>query len=999
MKSLAWPMDSEGASAAPSFLAGGGEMGAFIRAHDWAATPVGPPETWPQALRTTVRLMLTSHHPMFLWWGPALICFYNSAYSMVIGPDRHPSALGRPGHEVWAEIWDVIGPQIEFVMAGRGATWHERQLIPITRGDAREDVWWTYSYSPVDDDASAAGIGGVLVVCRDVTAEVQADQAHASEAERLRQFFEQAPGFMALLQGPAHVFELANAAYLSLVGRNVLGKPAREALPEVEGQGFFELLDRAYATGQAAAARRAPITLASGSDDALDQYFVDFVYQPILNAAGVATGIFIEGSDVTEATLAEGALRASEARQALLLRLVQEQRATGDPKAMMLAASAAIGRHLGAHRVGFLDMLDDDTLEFTVGWTDGTLNLLSGAYPAAGVGAAYLVAVRQGAVLGIADITQLPLTAGAKFAELGTRAIIGVPIVRNGRWRAGMYVNHAAIRHWTQEEVTLLRDAAEQTWDAVERARAVEAERALNAALEQRVEERTRERDRAWKNSRDLQLVFDANGVLRAVNEAWTAILGWQPDDLVGHGYLGFVHPGDHPSSEAALAMVSRQELPPFENRCLHKDGTYRWISWVAAPEGGLIYASGRHVTAEKQAAAELATAQEQLRQAQKMEAVGQLTGGIAHDFNNLLQGIISALALLQARIDEGRIAELPRYAHIATTSAQRAAALTQRLLAFARRQPLDPRPVNANALLASMEELLRRTLGPAIGLETILAGDLWSALCDPNQLESAILNLVINARDAMPEGGRLTIETANISLDQASIRDGDARPGQYVSVIVTDTGAGMDPAVLERIFEPFYTTKPTGHGTGLGLSMLYGFVRQSGGHAHAASWPGRGTTMRLYLPRHHGEAPAVNTPRPASATASPNGGTVLLVEDEPEIRALIVEVLEEVGYRVLEAEDGPAGLRILQCDDPIDLLMSDVGLPGGLNGRQLADAARSRRPGLPVLFITGYAHNAALGHGAALDPGMEILAKPFALDALAAKVRSIIGKQSAGSA
>ncbi len=993
------PMDAEAARGSPDFLAGGGRMGALMRRLDWHATPVGPPETWPQALKTSVRLMLTSQHPMFIWWGEALTCFYNDAYSALIGPDRHPSALGRPGREVWAEIWDVIGPQIDFVMAGHGATWHERQLIPITRGTALQDVWWTYGYSPIDDDGAATGVGGVLVICRDVTAEVRAEQARAQEAEQLRQFFEQAPGFMALLRGPAHVFELVNAAYLRLVGRDVVGKPVREAVPEVEGQGFFEKLDRVYATGEAFTAQRAPITFACGPDGALEQRFVDFVYQPVRDAGGAVTGIFVEGSDVTRAKLAEDELRANEARQALLLRLVRGQRETGDPEAMMRAAAEAVGRHLHANRVGFFEMRDADTLGLTVGWTDGGLDLLAGTFPAVGIGTAYLAAVRNGAVLGIADVMQDPLTSDSRFAGIGARAIIGVPIIHNGRWHAGMYVNHAAVRHWTEEEIALVRDVAGQTWDAVERARAVHALRELNATLEQRVEERTAERDRVWRNSRDLLLVVGADGIFRAVNPAWTAILGHDPAEVVGRSFLEFVWPDDAALTQNGLhSAVSTNNLTNFENRYRHKDGTPRWISWHTSVEGDLVYAYGRHITAEKEQEEALRRAEEELRQAQKMEAVGQLTGGIAHDFNNLLAGISGALELLQRRLEEGRIADLRRYADIAAVAATRAAALTQRLLAFARRQPLDPRPTDANRLLASMQELLRRTLGPGIELEMMLAGGLWPALCDPNQLENAVLNLAINGRDAMPEGGRLIVETANAHLDDAYARaeGGEVRPGQYVAVSVTDTGIGMPPEVVARVFEPFFTTKPTGQGTGLGLSMLYGFVKQSGGHVRVSSAPDRGTTMRLYLPRHRGGIAAEDDgaiTALAEAGAGPTVGTVLLVEDEAAIRALAAEALAERGCRVLEAVDGPAGLRILEGGVRIDLLVTDVGLPGSLNGRQLADAARVRRPGLAVLFITGYAHNAALGNGAALAPGMEMMTKPFALDALATKVLGMIEK------
>ena len=387
----------------------------------------------------------------------------------------------------------------------------------------------------------------------------------------------------------------------------------------------------------------------------------------------------------------------------------------------------------------------------------------------------------------------------------------------------------------------------------------------------------------------------------------------------------------------------------------------------------------------------ELLRAEEQLRQAQKMEAVGQLTGGIAHDFNNLLAGIVGSLDLMQTRIAQGRTENVERYAKAAMSSAQRAAALTHRLLAFARRQPLDPKPVNANQLIASMEDLLRRTIGPLHALEIVTAGGLWTTLCDPNQLESAILNLAINARDAMPDGGKLGIETANGYLDDAyAAAQPELRSGQYVAICITDTGTGMPPDVIERVFEPFFTTKPLGQGTGLGLSMVYGFAKQSEGHVKIHSEVDQGTTIRIYLPRYRGAAQ--EEPSEVSFAEAPRaeaGETVLVVEDEPVIRNLIIEVLQDLGYRALEASDGPAGLKILQSRQRIDLLVTDVGLPG-INGRQLADAARETRPELKVLFITGYAENATLANGF-LDPGMEIFTKPFAVEALATRIRSMI--------
>jgi PAS domain S-box-containing protein len=389
-------------------------------------------------------------------------------------------------------------------------------------------------------------------------------------------------------------------------------------------------------------------------------------------------------------------------------------------------------------------------------------------------------------------------------------------------------------------------------------------------------------------------------------------------------------------------------------------------------------------------------TVEEALRQSQKMEAVGQLTGGIAHDFNNLLAGIIGSLELMQRRVAAGRTEGLERYTTAAIAAAQRAAALTQRLLAFARRQPLDARRVGANRLVAGMDDLLRRTLGPAVQLEMVLAGGLWPTLCDPNQLESAILNVAINARDAMPDGGRLTIETANTHLDDAYARafGGEVRPGQYVCISVTDTGVGMSPTVAARAFDPFFTTKPTGQGTGLGLSMLYGFIKQSDGHVRIYSEPGHGTTFRLYLPRYRGPSEHEETNAVAvdlsPAAKAEDGETVLVVDDDPTVRMLVTETLRELGYTALEAVDGPSGLRILDSAARIDLLVTDVGLPG-LNGRQIADAARVGRPDLRILFITGFAHNAAVGNGTELEPGMEIMSKPFTLDALAKKIQAMI--------
>jgi PAS domain S-box-containing protein len=528
--------------------------------------------------------------------------------------------------------------------------------------------------------------------------------------------------------------------------------------------------------------------------------------------------------------------------------------------------------------------------------------------------------------------------------------------------------------------------------DINERKRSEQALRQFNEALEQRVAERTADRDRMWRLSQDLLVVLHPEGGITSANPAWAALLGWSETELQQRCLLDLTHPDDRDVAADALArLVLGESVVRFDARLQHKFETHRTIAWTAVRDADLTHAVGRDITAEKESAEALLQAEEQLRQAQKMEAVGQLTGGIAHDFNNLLTGIVGSLDLMQTRINQGRTENLSRYINAATSSANRAAALTHRLLAFARRQPLDPKPVNADALIGSMRDLLRSTMHESVSLEIVTAGGLWMTLCDPHQLESAILNLAINARDAMPAGGKLTIETCNTHLDRAyAAQHPEVQPGQYICICVTDTGTGMPPEVIARAFDPFFTTKPIGQGTGLGLSMIYGFARQSEGHAKIYSEVGKGTTVKIYLPRHRGpiKDEAV-LPRVMPVPWAGADETVLVVEDEAVVRDLVVEVLEDLGYRALEAPDGTRGLNILQSGARIDLLVTDVGLPG-MNGRQLADQARETRPGLKVLFITGYAENAALASGF-LEPGMEMITKPFPVDALAQRIREMI--------
>jgi PAS domain S-box-containing protein len=950
------------------FLAGDGEMATIMRGHDWATTPLGPPARWPQTLRTVVRLMLNSRFPMFIFWGPDGACLYNDAYRASIGSERHPAALGRPAQEIWTEIWDVIGPQIEFVMSGGGATWHESQLIPITRHGRREDVWWTYGYSPIDDATAASGVGGVLVITHETTAQVLAQRrqaegasARAAERDRLARLFEQAPSFMALLSGPEHRFDLANQAYMRLVDhRPVLGRTVAEALPEAVAQGYVGLLDAAFASGLPYSAKGARFVRDGAPGGASEERFVDFIFQPIRSDTGDVAGIFVEGLDTTDRTVAENEVR----RASALLRAIIET-APG-----LIYAKDVAGRMLIANSAA-LNLIGKPWSE-VAGRTD----------------AEFLDNPAQGEAVMANDRRVIAAGRAEELEEM---------VSRPGEPPSLFLSTKTPLRDEAGEIVGLVGVSV----DITDRKRAERELQRLNATLEARVQERTAERDRTWRNAQDLLCIVDADGYLRAANPAWTATLGWRPEEVVGRHHLSFNPPEDWPEHEAAHARATTTGLPIHDSRMLHRDGSIRWVAWVATNEGGMVYASGRDVTAQKQAAEALARTEELLRQSQKMEAVGQLTGGIAHDFNNMLQGVTSGIALARRRIATGQVEAAGEFLDLAVAAADRAAALTRRLLAFGRRQPLDARAVSPDALVRGMEGLLQRTVGPAITVETRLQDGCWPVRCDPNQLESALLNLAINARDAMAQGGRLVVETAHVVLGAAETNGWDgAAPGDYVRISVIDDGAGMTPDVLAHAFEPFFTTKPDGQGTGLGLSQIFGFVRQSNGVVLLDSAVGAGTSAHLYLPRM--EATDIVAERPASQARTRNPGgeagvaTVLMVEDETSIRSFAAQALREAGLVVIEAADGPSGLNALRAalgayeTTGVDLLVTDVGLPGGLNGRQLADAARELLPDLPVLLITGYAGLSIEGTNR-LAPGMEMLTKPFELDALTERVGAMI--------
>jgi PAS domain S-box-containing protein len=507
--------------------------------------------------------------------------------------------------------------------------------------------------------------------------------------------------------------------------------------------------------------------------------------------------------------------------------------------------------------------------------------------------------------------------------------------------------------------------------------------REFASQLSQMVESRTQERDRLWNLSGDLFVVCGFDGLYNAANPAWEAILGYPVREVVGRRAGSLVHPEDRDRARLMLEAMQRGEsMRDFDCRMLAKDGDYRWISWTGIGQGDEIFATGRDITQKK-------LLEDQLRQSQKMEAVGQLTGGLAHDFNNMLTGIIGSIDIVRRRLADGRTADLDRFMDAAKASAERAAALTHRLLAFSRRQSLDTRAVEVNHLVDSLADLLTRTLGEQIELEIVLAPDAWPILSDANQLESALLNLAINARDAMPGGGRLTISTRNVAVGADQAARNEVSPGDYTLLSVGDTGAGMEPAVVAKAFDPFFTTKPIGRGTGLGLSMIHGFVHQTGGFVTIDSQVGKGTIVHLYLPRLAGGERREPLPIAGAALRPGEGEAILVVEDDPSVRTLVMEILRDLGYQARIAADADAAMAVLNSAEPVEVLITDVGLPG-LNGRQLADYARQRRPGLRVIFMTGYAEGAAV-RSEFLEPGMALIAKPFSIEAFAALIGEIV--------
>ncbi|WP_221439286.1 PAS domain-containing protein [Xanthomonas arboricola] len=940
-------------------------MAQAVRAYDWAATPLGPTTQWPSPLRNAVSLMLSSPESMYVVWGDALTFFYNDAYTPILGP-RQPHALGAPLRELWADAWEAVRAPIEAAFAGRASRFEE---VPIgmNRYGTPEDTWWTFSFSPIYLDDGR--VGGAFCVTNEVTDRKVAQNRLADEHERLIRLFEQAPMFMAFLSGPQHRVEFANPCYSRLIGhRDVIGKPLAEALPDLVEQGHLHRLDEVYQSGRAYAANALAYNVQAAPGGPVERRLLDLVYQPIAGADGTVSGIFVQGLDITDRIGLERAVREAEVRNRQILDSVMDYA-----------------------------IIATDLHGLVTSWNEGAQRILG-----------WSEAEMLGQTL---ERTFTPEDVERRQILIEAAAALESGSGMDERW----HVRKSGQRFWANGSLMVLRDETGAAIGFVKVLRDRTAERLASEALresERRLDALVRASSQSifsasadWRELR--QLVGEG-----ALSDALSASLNWQQE---------MVHPDDRARLAEAIAhsIVNKTGLD-VEYRVLDADQRVGWTLMRAIPlldEGEQIvewFGTAADITdkrlAEQQLrqltetleervrerSAALLLAEEKLRQSQKMEAVGQLTGGLAHDFNNLLTAISVGLELLQTRIEQGKYDRLERYVEMAQSSAARATALTQRLLAFSRRQTLAPTALEVQALVQGMHDIIARTLGPSIALQLRPAADPWKVLVDAPQLENALLNLCINARDAMPDGGELTIAVANRVLDAGAAQQLDLPIGEYVCLSVQDTGTGMSADVMSKVFEPFFTTKPIGQGTGLGLSMIYGFTRQSGGHVRIDSEVGIGTTMALYLPRFDGvlaqdeAVPATEQPLRSTAPSC----TVLLVEDETAIRVLMSEVLSEAGYRVIETAEGSAAVERLRSQETIDLLVTDVGLTGGLNGRQVADAGRQSRPTLPVLFVTGYAATAAVGAGQ-LEDGMEVLTKPFLAVDLERRVAQLLERKS----
>ncbi|PTM41659.1 PAS domain S-box protein [Bosea sp. 124] len=1032
--------DAASTPATTSFLKGDSEAAALIAAFDWSSTSLGPIADWPEPVKSIVGMMLHSPLPIVTLWGEAGVMIYNDAYSGFAG-GRHPRLLGSDVREGWPEVADFNDNVVRTVFRqGRTLSYKDQELT-LNRGGGPAQVWMNLDYSPVIGENGTPL--GVIAIVVETTEKVAADRQLRDERLRLQQMYEQAPSFMAMLEGPEHRFTLVNEAYQELIGhRDVLGKPVAEALPDAAEQGYIRILDEVFVSGRAFRSSGARFDVQPPNGGAPQTRFVDFVFQPIADAIGTITGIFVDGIDVTDRIVAQETIRASEAQFRTFAQAMPNHVWTALPNGPLDWFNERVGEYSGREPqellgTGWVEIVHpDDRTDAAAQWQ-----------AALAAGEKYQTEFRIRSAAGEYRwhlVRALPIRsdAGEILRWIGTNTDIHeqklaeVETVRDRDrlWTLSQElmlvcdyegvvtaVNPSATRllGWSECEMVgktlsdfvhpddIARTAAEVgklsegattlafenrylckdgsyrllDWTAVPDAGRIHAI-GRDITEERRL---ARDRDRIWNLSPVLKVVASRAGVVSAVNPSWTNVLGWQPDETIGRNIVEFVESEDRDAATARLARVSTGgTIMSSESVLVTRDGGRRRIAWTSVPDADTIYAFGRDITAETEAAAALASSEAALRQAQKMEAIGQLTGGVAHDFNNLLQVVSGNLQLLSRDIAGNEKAG--RRIHNAMEGVARGSRLASQLLAFGRRQPLAPKVINLGKLIRGMDEMLRRALGEAVEIESVVAGGLWNTLVDPGNVENALLNLAINARDAMEGSGKLTIEAGNAVLDSAYARlHPDVVPGRYVMLAVTDTGSGIPADIVDKVFDPFFSTKPEGKGTGLGLSMVYGFVKQSGGHVKIYSEPGEGTTIRLYLPRSGDSEDEL-----VSLDSGPIAGgteTILVAEDDKGVRETVIETLTDLGYRVLQAPDAKSALAIVESGIPIDLLFTDVVMPGPMKSTELARKAVERIPGISVLFTSGYTENSIV-HEGRLDEGVELLSKPYSLEQLARKVR-----------
>ncbi len=910
-------------------------MARRMREHDWSATPLGEPAQWPASLRTMVAMMLSTRHPAFIFWGPELRCLYNDAYSVSLGPEKHPGILGMPGKQAFPEIWPIVGADIEGVLAGGPATWHENQLVPIQRNGRLEDVYWTYSYAGIDDSHAPNGVGGVLVLCNETTGQVLERQKTQSDLSRLALLFEQAPIFIAVLSGPEHRFTFANPSYQRLVGqRDLLDRTVAQALPEVVDQGFIRLLDGVYASGQPYAALAAEVNLKSATIGTVQRRRLDFVYQPTRNAAGEVDGILVVGVDVTERLDAEKALEVSEEQ----LRLATE-----------------------ASDVGLWDV---DHVAETLYWPPRLRHMF-------GIFSDRPVTLQDDFYNGLhPDDREAVAVAYNQARDPVLRAVYDVEYRTVGRedglvrWVAA---KGRGVFNAQGECVRVIGTAVDITGRKRDEAKL----RELNETLEQRLTEFLAERklfaDIVEGTDALIQVVspeFRILAINRACADEFERVYGRRPQ--VGDHLLELLDPWPDHQAEVRAAWTRALDGDAFVDELEFGEASLsrRWYELhfhpLFASDGRRIgaYQFVYEITARREAEARLARTEAALIQAQKMESLGLLTGGVAHDFNNLLQALNTRFELIRRRPEDQ--AHVHKWATSGVEVAQRGARLTAQLLTFSRRQAPDVRAVRLSALLDSMRDLLRTTLGPTLDC-VIDCPDLW-VLADATQMEMALLNLAINARDAMVGPGRFTIAVrAGATPDQVEIR-------------AIDTGTGMSEAVIAKAFEPFFTTKGIGKGSGLGLAQVYSMADRAGGSVRIESDGRTGTSVIVTLRR---ASPPTDTATPALPLAIDGatvGTDILVVDDDDHVRSSLVALLRGAGHRVTEANGGEAALTILE-QHPVDLLLCDFAMPG-MNGVAVANLARATRPALRVVLMSGYADGNELRD--AIGHGMTLLRKPF---------------------